>query len=118
MGDLEKLQARMETLLSLVSHDIRAPLSVMSGAMNELTHPTVGRLNDEQRAMIGLMRRSIDRLGHLATNLSLLAKLETGHLELSRQRVDLCAKIRDLAQKDASSEDAGTPGVTVEAPDA
>lgn len=116
MGELEKLHARLETLLSLVSHDIRAPLSVMSGAMNELTHPTVGQLNEEQRALVGLMRRSIERLAHLATNLSLLAKLETGHLELSRQRVDLCALLRDLVRKDSSGEDAAAVRVAVEAP--
>ena len=112
---LEHAQGVRDALLSLVAHDIRAPLSVIGGAMSELTHPTVGVLNDEQRMLLALMKRGIERLGRLATNLSYVSKLEAGQLELARRRADLCGVVRDAARKMQESEDFGSIELLIEA---
>jgi signal transduction histidine kinase len=114
--ELERAQGVRDALLSLVAHDIRAPLSVIGGAMSELTHPTVGQLNDEQRMLISLMKRGIERLGRLATNLSYVSKLESGRLELARRHADLCAVVKDAARKMQETEDFGSIQLRLDVP--
>ncbi len=82
-------------VLSIVSHDIRAPLGVILAAVSELNDPRVGTLSDEQRALVQLVRRSGERLTRLAANVSFVRRASAGPLVLSRQPTDL----RDVARR-------------------
>ncbi len=116
-ASIERSEGMRDALLSLVAHDIRAPLSVISGAMSELTHPTVGQLNDEQRLLIALMRRSIERLARLAQNLSYVARIDSGRLDLIRRETDLGVLAKATARKIAETEDLGTIQLDVQVPE-
>jgi signal transduction histidine kinase len=109
--------ARHAEVLSIVSHDIRAPLGVILAAVSELLDPRVGPLTDEQRALVQLVRRSSERLSRLAANVFLLKRISVGELALSRQPLDL----RDLARRaidgfERSGEIAKKPHVTLHVP--
>jgi signal transduction histidine kinase len=82
-------------VLSIVSHDIRAPLGVILVAVSELSGGQVGPINDEQRALLSLVRRSSERLGRLASNVLYLNRIARGGMSLARARVDL----REIASR-------------------
>jgi two-component system sensor histidine kinase BaeS len=108
-------EEKVAALLRLIAHDLRAPLGVLTNAMSELTHPTVGQLNDEQRALVGLMKRSAERLSGLASNLSQLSQISVGRIELAPDRVDLRALARDAVRRAREVEDIRALEVRVEA---
>src|SRR5947209_14943126 len=88
-GSREEVERRIHAeVLSIVSHDIRAPLGVILGAVTELLDPTIGPLNEEQRALVQLVRRSSEKLARLAANVLFLNRIEAKRVELQRQRVD------------------------------
>jgi signal transduction histidine kinase len=78
-------------VLATVSHDIRAPLGVILGAVAELLGPSLGPLSEEQRALVQLVRRSGEKLGRLAANVLLLNRIASAKMELRRMRADLRA---------------------------
>jgi signal transduction histidine kinase len=99
-------RAHAETL-SIISHDIRAPLGVILGSLGELASPSVGALTSEQRTLLALIRRSAEKLTRLANNVSLLQQVESGRFELGLQPTDL----RLLARRAADTvERAGERG--------
>ncbi|HEY2511591.1 MAG TPA: HAMP domain-containing sensor histidine kinase [Polyangiaceae bacterium] len=89
---LEEAQAE---ILSVVSHDIRAPLGVILVALSELVSPQLGPLTDEQRALLLLIRRSGERLSRLSTNVLYLNRARGGTIGRPRAAVDL----RDVARR-------------------
>jgi signal transduction histidine kinase len=87
--DLERVRQAHSEILSIISHDIRAPLGVILGALTELSNPQVGELNDEQRVLVQLVRRSSEKLSRLANNIMILNRMETARVELAQQPVDM-----------------------------
>ena len=97
-GPSDEPAARAE-VLAVVSHDIRAPLGVILGAVTELMDPRMGPLTEAQRGLLQLVRRSSERLVRLAGNVQVLSRLEGGGLTLARQALDA----RDLARRAVES---------------
>src|SRR6202041_3876264 len=99
-------------VLSIVSHDIRAPLGVILAAVSELADPRVGPLNDQQRTLLQLVRRSSERPPRLAANVHFLKRTAVSELPLARAQVDL----RDIARRAIDSfERSGELGKKVHA---
>lgn len=79
--------------LDRVAHDIRSPCAVLKGALDELDRGLVGAQGD-QRAMVQMARRALQRFLRLADRLTLLSEMEGGPGEVGRSRADL----RELLQ--------------------
>ena len=114
--DAREAAAQRESLLGMVAHDIRAPLAVISGAVAELTHPSVGRMNDDQEALLSLVKKSVDRLHRLAVNLNAVAPTARSRSGLSRKTVDLAALVRGAVESARIEDDAQRVTVRCEVP--
>jgi signal transduction histidine kinase len=90
---------RQEMLLAMIAHDVRAPLGVALGALTEMIHPSLGPLPADQLLLLKLATRSLQRLQKTTYNLSALARIEAGRLDLNKAPVDLAALVRDLAPR-------------------
>jgi signal transduction histidine kinase len=106
-----------DAMLRLVAHDIRAPLGVISGAIAEVVHPSVGSLNDEQRMLLTLVKRSCDRLARLATNLSYVSRIQSGQLVANRVELDVATLVRQAVKVFKDGEDTGGATIEVNVPD-
>jgi two-component system, OmpR family, phosphate regulon sensor histidine kinase PhoR len=71
----EKLGLQAD-FISVVSHDLRSPLTLARGYVNMLE--MVGSLNDQQKSFVGKISGSIDHMNRLANNLLDLERFETG----------------------------------------
>ncbi|MCE9584801.1 MAG: sensor histidine kinase KdpD [Planctomycetes bacterium] len=84
-GEMEKLRS---ALLSSVSHDLRTPLSVISGAAQTLlSRPDTPP--ETMRALLQGIHDETARLSRLVSNLLDITRLESGAVELNRQWVSL-----------------------------
>ena len=103
-------------VLSIISHDIRAPLGVILGAVSELINPQIGPLNDEQRGLLQLVRRSSEKLGRLASNILFLNRVASARLALARQRVDARTVVRRAIEAFERSGELGRISIATEQP--
>ena len=86
---LRELDRLKDEFVGMISHDLRTPLTSITGYVELLRDEETGPLNDEQRSFLEVVARNADRLLHLVSDLLLVARLETGRLELERDELDL-----------------------------
>ncbi|MEW6568709.1 MAG: ATP-binding protein [Chloroflexota bacterium] len=89
----KKLDALKSEFVATVSHDLRAPLTLMRGYATMLS--MVGSLTDKQREFLGKILSSIDSMAHLVDNVLDLGRIEAG-VGLKLEAVDVAAVIRDV----------------------
>jgi PAS domain S-box-containing protein len=89
----KKLDSLKSEFVSTVSHDLRAPLTLMRGYATMLT--MVGSMNDQQKEFVGKILSSVDRMGSLVDNLLDLGRIEAG-LGLGLERLTVVGIIDDV----------------------
>src|SRR5678815_6178500 len=94
-------------VMSLAVHELRTPVTVVSGYLRMLLRDQAGPLSDKQRKMLEEAERSCSRIGALVAEMSELGKLEGGELALSRQEFDFASLLAELASGMHEGEDRG-----------
>jgi two-component system sensor histidine kinase KdpD len=88
---LAALRARTEemrsSLLSAVSHDLRTPLAVITGAATTLRDNSTGVSQGQRSDLIDTMCEEAERLERLVGNLLDMTRVESGGLNLKREWV-------------------------------
>lgn len=75
--------------LSMVSHEMRTPLTSIKGYVDLLQTGAVGPVNAEQREFLDIIKTNTDRLVKLINDLLDLSRIEAGRLELKQELVDI-----------------------------
>jgi signal transduction histidine kinase len=112
---------QVSRLLSLISHEVRAPLGVMRGYVR-LLEQQPGTMSDHQRQAVAAALRAAERGAAILDQVSLLARLFRQETRLSHARVPLetllaaASKAVTLPQEPRVTLTLGTPPpVTIEA---
>src|ERR1019366_10731574 len=92
MGRLDTLKSRMMTVLS---HDLRTPLSSIRGYSELLKSGVKGRLADNQKKMVEITIQEADHLNGLIGDLLDLANIDAGRLNLEMR----AARFDDIVDK-------------------
>lgn len=95
MGRLDILKSRMMTVLS---HDLRTPLSSIRGYSELLKSGVKGRLSENQKKMVEITIQEADHLNGLIGDLLDLANIDAGNLTLEKRAVRF-EEILDKAAK-------------------
>jgi signal transduction histidine kinase len=93
--------------MSLAVHELRTPVTVVSGYLRMLLREQGGPLSDKQRKMLEEAERSCARLGALVGEMSELGKLQSGEAALARQTFDLAELLTELASGMHEGDDRG-----------
>ncbi|MGE3270144.1 MAG: ATP-binding protein [Chloroflexota bacterium] len=83
--------------LSMVSHEMRTPLTSIQGYADLLLEEGSGALGVEQRQFLRIMRENSDHLVRLISDLLDLARIEAGRLELRLAPLDVDDVIQTVA---------------------
>jgi PAS domain S-box-containing protein len=97
LGDIthyKKLDMLKSEFVSTVSHDLRAPLTLMRGYGTMLT--MMGSLNDQQKDFVRKILDSVDQMASLVDNLLDLGRIEAG-LGLSLEPVEIGRVLGEVA---------------------
>lgn len=84
-------------LLSLISHEVRAPLGVMRGYMRLLEQNGDG-LSDQQRHAVGAALKAGERAAEVLNQVSALGRLQRHEITLSLAHKQLTPLLRDAVQ--------------------
>ena len=95
---LRELAEMKEEFLALTTHDLRSPLTVISGVISFFTSGRLGELSPEQKNMVSMMERNTQNLIELVNDLLDASKLESGTMRLDVMALDLRDVIKELRE--------------------
>lgn len=91
-------------LLSLTSHELRTPISVVAGYLRMLQKDR-DQFNERHRKMIDEAEKACSRLVALISEISSVGKLEGGETPLRLETVDLAGLLREVATQNDTTND-------------
>lgn len=86
---LQRLNEAKSDFVSMVSHELRAPMTVIRGRLDLVLSQAQGPVNEKQQNSLSIAIENVDWLVKMINNLLDLAKIEAGRMELRRDWVDL-----------------------------
>jgi PAS domain S-box-containing protein len=107
-SELQKLDQTRTEFVSLVSHQIRAPLTNMGGAVQRM-QTDCGAINPTCARMFTIFEQQVDRLDRLVQDVLNASRLEAGEASLQQEPVSLMPIVRQAAAEIR----AGTPDRTI-----
>lgn len=95
---LRELSEMKEEFLALTTHDLRSPLTVISGVISFFTSGRLGELTLEQKNMVSMMERNAQSLIELVNDLLDASKLESGTMRLELASIELSGLVDELRE--------------------
>ncbi len=97
-ADLKKLDQMRTEFVSLVSHQIRAPLTNMNGAVERIA-ANAGAMDADSARMLVILNQQIDRLDRLVRDVLNTAAIESGELALHPEPVSLPPIVQQVVEQ-------------------
>ena len=86
LDDANKLKNKF---LGITAHDLRSPLTVIKGFLDLFIMGHVGEITEQQKSFMEKMKKHCEHMLEIINDLLDYSAIETGHLELKLQEVDL-----------------------------
>ncbi|MFN2197568.1 MAG: GAF domain-containing protein [Anaerolineales bacterium] len=96
--------------ISVVVHELRIPMTAIKGYTDLLRQGAVGAVSEAQLNFLEVIRKNVDRMATLISDLSDLNRVESGRLKLAPSEISLYSVVQEtvkslgpkLAEKDQS----------------
>jgi len=69
--------------VSVVTHELRVPMTSIKGYTDLLRHQAVGPINEQQMSFLDIVRNNVERMSNLVSDLSDISHIEAGRLKLT-----------------------------------
>lgn len=102
ISELKRLQRLREEWASIVTHDLRQPLNLITLAIGSLSR--MAQTPDPQRLHKGLeqAKKAAHTLNRMISDLADVSRIETKHLTVERRPVDLASLTREVVERQRS----------------
>ena len=110
VGNLEEVARVKSEFLSVASHELRTPISVIRGYHDLMSDGALGPVSGEQMEALEAIERSVGTLTRIAEDATRMAQIANQHMVLSRSEREL-AGLLELAVDEARAD---APGRNVE----
>jgi len=97
----EAQRLSVQEVTATVSHDLRTPLTAVTGLVEILLDSTVDTLSLEQRALLHRINANAQQMGDLVSNLLDAELIERGQLPFRPEALDLNALVRRVVEVQA-----------------
>jgi signal transduction histidine kinase/CheY-like chemotaxis protein len=88
-GELEKANKLQADFTAMIAHDLRSPLMNITGVTEVMIGGMFGGVTDEQKKWLERIQANSRTLVDLVSDFLDFSKLESGYVEVKRERVDL-----------------------------
>jgi PAS domain S-box-containing protein len=95
--ELKVINKELESFTYSVSHDLRAPLRIIGGYSEIITHDNATKLSSDSQRMLGNIVRNANRMGQLIDDLLNFSRL--GRKELIRHNTDVNAIVKTIVDE-------------------
>lgn len=103
--------------VSLVTHELRLPMTSIKGYTDLLNSGMAGPLSDQQKQFIEVIRRNLDRMNTLISDLSDINRIESGRMQFENRDFDIRDVVEDVLASLREAIEAKEQTVTVETED-
>jgi signal transduction histidine kinase len=110
---LKELDDMKSEFVSVVSHELKTPLTSMKEAASLLLEGLAGALTDKQRRLVEIMAQGIRRLLNTVSELLDMSRIEGGLVVLNREPHDMNAVVSSFISEIKPVADAGSIGIAV-----
>lgn len=93
---LERLNKFKDGVISMISHDLRSPISSLKGFNYSLLGGYCGELTEEQKKVIEIEDETINTMMELINNLLDMRQIEAGELKMKKEPVDMVKTIEPV----------------------
>jgi len=93
---LKRLDAAKSEFISIASHQLRTPLTVIKGYISMILEGSFGRISATQKQALDKVYESSERLIQLIENLLNISRIESGRLQYTFEPTDLAALVKDV----------------------
>ncbi|MDU9047578.1 MAG: PAS domain-containing sensor histidine kinase [Candidatus Electrothrix sp. Rat3] len=94
--DTKELAAHKRNVLSLFTHDLKAPVMTTGGFVNRLLEGKAGPLNEKQAGYLQIIQKELKRQEEYIQSFLDSSKIESGRIELELQPCDLGSLLKDI----------------------
>jgi signal transduction histidine kinase len=94
----EDVSRTKSNLLSMVSHDLRTPLTAIQGYLEVVLGGSLGDVPEEQREFLEIAYRNTQNLTQMVRDLLDLARIEAGRFPLQRRAVDVSMALDEVVE--------------------
>lgn len=94
--ELKKLDELKSEFVSTVSHEIRTPMTIIKESISQVLEGLFGDVKEEQRPILEMALKNMDRLKRIVDNLLDISKLEDGKFALNKEPFDLAEVVQDV----------------------
>jgi PAS domain S-box-containing protein len=84
-----RIEQQKDEFVTMVHHEVRAPLTAVRGAIGLLEGGVAGELGERSRDLVDIAMRNSERMERLVNDLLATRKLESGHMEFQLENVEL-----------------------------
>jgi signal transduction histidine kinase len=103
--------------VSLVTHELRLPMTSIKGYADLLSSGMAGSLSDQQKQFLGVIRRNLDRMGTLISDLSDINRIESGRMQFENKDFDIRDVVEDVLASFQEAAEAKEQTVVIEIED-
>ncbi|HUM71462.1 MAG TPA: GAF domain-containing sensor histidine kinase [Chloroflexota bacterium] len=82
--------------VSLVAHELRVPMTSIKGYADLIVSGVAGPLNDQQKQFLEVIRRNLQRMSTLITDLSDINRIESGKMTFNNKSFDIRETVADV----------------------
>jgi signal transduction histidine kinase len=111
VSSLEEVARIRSEFISVASHELRTPISIIRGFEELMAQGSLGAVTDDQREALAAIRRSIGTLTRIAEDATRMSHIEDQAMTLAPANCDVARVLEDAVE--AAKNDAPTRRVTV-----
>lgn len=97
-AEVRAANAAKSDLMSFVAHELKTPMTPIKGYADMLLSGAVGPVNDMQKQFVGVIRRNIERMSVIVTDLNDSAKIEAGKMTFDAKTFEASAVADDAVR--------------------
>ena len=94
---LEGLDRDKDEFVSMVSHELRGPLTVIKGWISMILEGAFGDLEEKQRDYLTISQNNVERMFTLVEDLLTVSRAESGHLDIIPEELSFGRLVEDMA---------------------
>jgi signal transduction histidine kinase len=98
-NELKKLDVAKTEFISIASHQLRTPLTIIKGYISMLLEGTYGKLSERTKRPLKNVYQSNERLIKLVNDLLTVSKAETGKIDINFKKTNVREMIIDLIEE-------------------
>ncbi len=116
-SDLKRANEAKSEFVSIVSHELKTPMTSIKGYADLLFKGTAGEISEMQQKFLQVIRSNVDRMNALVSDLLDISRIESGRLKLRFKPISIKAVVEEVVQTMQERIKAKDLTLTVEVPE-